>query len=236
MDDYTKFMLELQTNFGPHDPVRDAEMQLKQLVMREGQRINKYIVEFQRLGSQVRDWSDGALRRQFYNRLPARIKDKICCQGKPATLAEFKTLSQSINTWYWECKGETSCEVKPSTSAPPAKSSAPPTRSFTFSTDQTTSSGSKPSKPSTTTSSSQQPDLSLKLDKDSKLMAEERQRRMDMRLCLFCGGETSTIQLKVQLNIVGSDCLATMSNLTVFDPQGFLVQAQSSERGKTIHN
>jgi hypothetical protein len=97
MDDYTKFMLELQNNFGPHDPVRDAEMQLEQLVMREGQRINKYVVEFQRLASQVRGWGDGALRHQFYNGLPARIKDEICHQGKPATLAEFKTLSQSID-------------------------------------------------------------------------------------------------------------------------------------------
>jgi hypothetical protein len=191
MDDYTEFMLELQNNFGPHDPVGDAEMQLEQLVMREGQRINKYVVEFQRLASQVRGWGDGALRRQFYNGLPARIKDEICRQGKPATLAEFKTLSQSIDARYWERKAETSREVKPSTSGPPAKSSAPPTRTFTSSTDRTTSTGSKPSKPSTS-SSSQQPDLSSKLGKDGKLTTEERQRRMDMRLCLFCGGPGHT--------------------------------------------
>jgi hypothetical protein len=54
MDDYSAFMLELQTNFGPHDPVRDAEMQLEQLYMRDGNCINKYIVEFQCLASQVR--------------------------------------------------------------------------------------------------------------------------------------------------------------------------------------
>jgi len=53
MDDYSEFMLELQMNFGPHDPSGDAEMQLEQLNMRKGQRINKYILEFQRLASQV---------------------------------------------------------------------------------------------------------------------------------------------------------------------------------------
>jgi hypothetical protein len=37
MDDYSKFMLELQTNFRPHDPSGDAEMQLEQLNMHEGQ-------------------------------------------------------------------------------------------------------------------------------------------------------------------------------------------------------
>jgi hypothetical protein len=43
MDDYSEFMLELQTNFRPHDPSGDAEMQLEQLNMCEGQHINKYI-------------------------------------------------------------------------------------------------------------------------------------------------------------------------------------------------
>ncbi|KAG2159483.1 uncharacterized protein EDB93DRAFT_1099840 [Suillus bovinus] len=40
MDDYSEFMLELQTNFRPHDLVGDVEMQLEQLYMRDGQRIN----------------------------------------------------------------------------------------------------------------------------------------------------------------------------------------------------
>jgi hypothetical protein len=75
MDNYFKFMLELQTNFGPHDPSGDAEMQLEQLNMHEGQCINKYIVEFQRLASQVCRWGDRALCHQFYNGLPAHIKD-----------------------------------------------------------------------------------------------------------------------------------------------------------------
>jgi len=108
MDDYSEFMLELQTNFRPHDPSRDAEMQLEQLNMCEGQFINKYIVEFQQLASQVHRWGDGALHRQFYNRLPARIKDEISHMGKPTTLLEFKTLAQTIDACYWEHKSEIS--------------------------------------------------------------------------------------------------------------------------------
>jgi hypothetical protein len=65
--------------------------------MHDGNHINKYIVEFQRLTSQVRGWGDGALHHQFYNGLPARIKDEISRQGKPATLSEFKTLAQTID-------------------------------------------------------------------------------------------------------------------------------------------
>jgi hypothetical protein len=97
MGNYSKFMLELQTNFGPHDPSGDAEMQLEQLNMHEGQHINMYVVEFQRLASQVHGWGDGALRRQFYNGLPARIKDKISHMGKPITLSEFKTYTNTLD-------------------------------------------------------------------------------------------------------------------------------------------
>jgi hypothetical protein len=86
MDNYSEFMLELQINFRPHDPSRDAKMQLKQLNMHEGQCINKYVVEFQRLASQVHGWGDGVLCCQFYNGLPACIKDEISHMGKPAVM------------------------------------------------------------------------------------------------------------------------------------------------------
>jgi Retrotransposon gag protein len=193
MDDYPEFMLELQTNFGPHDPVGDAEMQLEQLYMRDGQRINKYVVEFQRLASQVRGWGDGALRRQFYNGLPARIKDEISRQGKPTTLPEYKTLAQTIDARYWERKGEVSRETKPSTSTPPAKQSA-------STSDRKEYSGGK-SGTASAPSSTKLPDLTSKLGKDGKLTSEERQRRMEKKLCLFCGGHGHTAR----------DCLKSTS-------------------------
>ena len=50
-DDFKEFILNLQTNFGPHDPIGDAEHQLDHPSMKDGQRINKYIVEFNRIAS-----------------------------------------------------------------------------------------------------------------------------------------------------------------------------------------
>ncbi|KIO02468.1 hypothetical protein M404DRAFT_27731 [Pisolithus tinctorius Marx 270] len=41
MDSWKEFVLELQTTFGPHDPVADAESQLDHLHMKDSQRINK---------------------------------------------------------------------------------------------------------------------------------------------------------------------------------------------------
>jgi hypothetical protein len=189
LDDYDQFLFELTQNFGPHDPVGDAEAQLEQLQLRDGQRIMKYIVEFNRLATLVRGWGDGALRRQFYNGLPSRIKDEVCRQGKPGTLLELKNLAQTIDARYWERKGETSRETQKSSSTNAPKtfsnSSQPANNSSNNNNrNNASTSSSKPAKSSTPNA----PDLSSKLGQDGKLTAEERKRRMDNRLCLFCGG------------------------------------------------
>ncbi|KAG6327404.1 hypothetical protein ID866_11685 [Astraeus odoratus] len=39
-DDYSEFVIKLTTNFGPHDPVGDAEHQLDNLLMKDSSCIN----------------------------------------------------------------------------------------------------------------------------------------------------------------------------------------------------
>ncbi|KAG6327013.1 hypothetical protein ID866_12076 [Astraeus odoratus] len=106
MDDWTEFVIELQSTFGPHNPVTDAKNQLDHLQMKENQQINKYVVEFNWLASQVRGYGDGALHHQFYSGLPNCIKDEICCIGKPCNLDDLCYLAQEINACYWEHKEE----------------------------------------------------------------------------------------------------------------------------------
>ncbi|KAG6326335.1 hypothetical protein ID866_12754 [Astraeus odoratus] len=89
MDDWKEFIIELQSTFGPHNLVTDAENQLDHLQMKDGQHINKYIVEFNRLASQVRGYGDGALHHYFYSGLPDRIKDEICWVGKLQALEDL---------------------------------------------------------------------------------------------------------------------------------------------------
>ncbi|KAG6327684.1 hypothetical protein ID866_11405 [Astraeus odoratus] len=48
-NDYSEFVIELTTNFGPHDPVGDAEHQLNNLLMKDSSHINKYIAIWQLL-------------------------------------------------------------------------------------------------------------------------------------------------------------------------------------------
>ena len=100
MDSYHQFISKLKSNFGPHDPVGDVEHQLDNLSMKEGQKINMYVVEFNHLTGQVRGYGDGALCHIFYSGLPDRIKDEISHIGKPHTLDGFRTLAQTIDARY----------------------------------------------------------------------------------------------------------------------------------------
>ncbi|KIO08901.1 hypothetical protein M404DRAFT_113752, partial [Pisolithus tinctorius Marx 270] len=92
MDDYHEFLQELTTNFGLHDAIVDAVQQLKNLTMKDGSQITKYIME-----------------------PPDCIKNEIACIGKPSTLTQLHELTQTIDAHYWECKVEMSHTTKSAT-------------------------------------------------------------------------------------------------------------------------
>lgn len=202
-DDYSAFVHELRTNFGPHDPTGDAEAEIEQLRMRENHRITKYLVDFNRLAAQL-DWGQSALRHQLYRGLPARIKDEIARVGKPDTLEGLRTLAQRIDSRYWERRAEVSRETpapnksekseksghSKSEQKKPEKGSNSNQNSNPKSQNQ--SSGSRKSDKSNKSANSgdqqRKTDISSKLGKDGKLLPEERQRRFDNNLCLRCGG------------------------------------------------
>ena len=193
MDSWIDFVAELQKTFGPHDPVADAEHQLEHLVMKDNHRVTRYIVDFNCLASQVQDYGDGALRCLFYSGLPDWLKDEIARVGKPWTLDGLRALCQEIDARCWECKDEVSCSAKsqPSLSSKPSNSggnsSSKSGQEKSKTGNSSNSSGSsKPNKQPS--SSSPKPDLTSKLSKDSKLTADERKRRLDNNLCMFCGG------------------------------------------------
>jgi len=61
MDSWVHFVTELQSIFGPHDPIADSEHQLEHLQMKDAHCITQYIVDFNQLASQVQDYGDGML-------------------------------------------------------------------------------------------------------------------------------------------------------------------------------
>src|SRR5271156_3980702 len=197
LDDWSLFVKTLRTQFGPIDPTADAEDSLDNLKMRDNQRILKYNVEFNRLSIQT-GWSDGVLRHRYYAGLAERIKDIMGQQGKPSTLTEMKTLAHSIDSRHWERLREKSCSdaktSKPdgkstSTSKPDQKSdnksnnSASKNKPSASTSNTNNNTNNKSAKPSTFAKT-----IADKLGKDGKLNTDERQRRFDNNLCLYCGG------------------------------------------------
>ena len=71
MWNYQAFLSELENNFGPHDPVGDAEKSLSELVMKKTVKIMKYNMDFWELASQV-SWNEAALHDCYYRGLPDR--------------------------------------------------------------------------------------------------------------------------------------------------------------------
>ena len=102
---WTDFTTELRTYFGPSNPVGNAEIELPHLTMPYDSRLSEYLVRFNTLASQVA-WGDAALRFQFYDGLPDRLKDRIAVLGKPNTLRELVEVTTHHNTLHWEQQAE----------------------------------------------------------------------------------------------------------------------------------
>jgi len=196
MDSWVHFVAELQSTFGPHDPVADAEHQLEHLRMKDSYRVTWYIVDFNRLASQVQDYGDGALRRLFYSGLPDRLKDDIARVGKPLTLNGLRALCQEIDVRYWERKDEISHTTKSQPTSSTTKSSnsggnssnSGQEKSKTGNPSSSANSSGSSKATSNQSSSGSRLDLTNKLGKDGKLTADERKRRLENNLCMFCGG------------------------------------------------
>src|SRR5277367_1968389 len=101
LEDWSAFVRTLRKDFGPIDPAADAEDSLDNLKMWENQRILKYNVEFNRL-SILTGWKGPILKHRYYTGLAERIKDVIGQQGKPADLAELKSVAHAIDARHWE--------------------------------------------------------------------------------------------------------------------------------------
>src|SRR5271154_158113 len=190
LDDWSMFVRNLRTQFGPHDPTADGEDSIDNLKMRENQRILKYNVEFNRLAVQT-GWNDSVLRHRYYSGLAERIKDVMGQQGKPPTLTEMKTLAQAIDSRLWERlreksrsdnKSQPKSDNKPSAKSDNKSASSDPKKNNN--SNSSGNSNKQAAKPSTSTVNP----IADKVGKDGKLNTTERQRRIDNNLCLYCGG------------------------------------------------
>ena len=204
---YTKFIAELQRLFGPRDPINDATTALEALRYKDSSKAARYTLEFNRHARRT-GWNDAALTRHYYKALPDRLKDEIARIGKPTDLHDLQDLVATLDQRYWERQSEISRDRKPASSNNNNKPSDNRTdhrsdsrtnnaqASGSRSNNQQQQSNSKDQKKASPSnqpsSSSSKPanksnSISDILGPDGKLKPEERQRRMDNKLCLRCG-------------------------------------------------
>src|SRR5215475_4318025 len=154
LSDFSAFVHELEDNFGPFDPVGDAEEALDHIFMKENQRIMKYMVLFNKLATKV-EYDDSALRRRFYDGLPDRLKDRITDVGKPRTLAGMRQLAQQLDARYWERRSEQSRSTgRHDGGSADSKSNTKSSKNNTSSSSSTTTSSKQSSNNNTSSSKS----------------------------------------------------------------------------------
>ena len=185
LESFLAFLNELHFNFGPFDETREAEHKLATICMKDSARISDFMVKFASLAVCC-PWGGPALRYQFYNGLPARIKDELSKLDKPQSSEELQSCCQHIDTRYWERQQECACEQRQN--SPKISTSNPPTSTLKSISPCSDFKKQKSVKTKDVKPTIPRVDLTGKLDSQGKLTQQEWQCCIDKNLCLFCGG------------------------------------------------
>jgi hypothetical protein len=197
MWDFEVFLNELEVNFGPHDPVGDAEKSLTEISMKDSSRIVKYNVEFWKLVARV-DWNESALTARYFCGLPLRLRVEVMRGGKPTSLATMRLKAQDADDIYWMQKDEANQETRNSgnsgnSAKEDSKGNTHSNSNFNSNHPSPKPTSSNVGNPASSGKRSEPKDkpkpnpLADKLGKNGKLTGEEQERRMKEGLCLYCG-------------------------------------------------
>ena len=171
--------------------------------MKPGDKISTYNVDFMCYASQL-GWGNSVLCHCYYQGLPNRIQDPISTQeqGKPTSFQNMYALAMTIDHHYWErdheCHYARQAEKEALESHSWKQGKASTSGSVTTSQNKVnpslvaSSTKNPSSKPSPSSAPKKQPntprvDLSSKLASNGKLTSDERKKRLENNLCLYCG-------------------------------------------------
>ena len=189
LSNWDAFVEELCHNFGPFDEQGDAETELMNLYMKDGQQVSDYLIQFLALSLWCA-WGESPLKFRFYEGLPNQIKDKLSKgEGKHQPLEDLQCAAQKIDAHYWERVQECSREQHTTQKQNLSKMYSPTTSSNVPTSSQSRLTDQRPTKTKETAKlTTPRVDLTSKLDSHGKLTQQEWQNRIDRNLCLFCGG------------------------------------------------
>jgi len=194
LDNWTFFVEEIRSRFLPRDRSDRALEELTQLKMKPGERIAEFNNKFQLwvLEANMSDYVD-LIARWYRTALPGRISIPLSNHPVDWTTLDLYALmahAQEIDLLYWQNRdcdpGQGNFPLSNQPAQPRPASRAP--------TQPPSTSHAASAAPSSTTATSV-PDKA-KADTKSEpkinrgpLLEQERQRRQDQGLCLYCGGK-----------------------------------------------
>jgi hypothetical protein len=174
LNTFATFADHLNNAFGIVDEAQQAERRLRNL--QQTGSASQYYTRFLALASLL-DWDDHALRSQFYFGLKPHIKDDLAHHERPTTLTALKDLAIRVDNRlferFQERKEERSTVSNPSNPPPRFTAPAQP-RIFA---PRMPATGPTPMDIDALTSPPPRGPLS----------AQEKQRRRQLNLCLYCG-------------------------------------------------
>jgi len=193
---------ELHRHFGLSDSVGEAANMLDNLCMKPGDKISTYNVDFMRYTSQL-GWGNSVLCHRYYQGLPNQIQDPISTweQGKPTSFQDMYALAMTIDHRYWErdCECHRARQVEKEALESHSRKQGKASTSSSVMASQSKanlspaalSAKNSSSKPSPSPAPKKQPntpqvDLSSKLASNGKLTSNERKKRLENNLCLYC--------------------------------------------------
>jgi len=192
---FTQFAKSLEETFGDPDIVRSKERELGNL--HQTTSVASYLAEFSRIKGFVK-WNDEALASQFYKGLKSGVKDGLVYENPaPTTLAQLSSAALRIDSRQFERLLERKLESStPSQSTRGARhpSNSPFAQPQRFINSVTASPAPRPPPAPTPASDGSTPmELDFSQSYPSRFRAplgnEEKQRRRELNLCLYCASD-----------------------------------------------
>lgn len=183
LTDWVSFTRGLTEMFGDRHVAVHAARYIDKLTMKDNQRAQRYIIEFAQ-HAPLTGYNEVALSNAFYNGLPDRLKDRICEVGRPTEFTALRALALNLDDRYWERQSELGSSSKTTTGSPPSNrdTTTKPQSSSTTSSQSKPASSNKPANDKPKIPGNQ-------VTTSGKLTEEEKQRRRDRNLCMYCGSD-----------------------------------------------
>ena len=185
LSDWTLFTIELQHNFGLEDELGAAEEDMRNLSMTNKDHASYFTARFRAIMTNLSgSWDDRNLRNHYYQKLAPRLQAQFVSAGStvPPTLEPLITKVDRFDRAYWS-DYELS---KAMGSSPAASEKRTPVATLPTKLTNNTPPSIAPAA-SSNRSTVAKPFPAAHLTKEGKLTPDEKQCRMNIGACFYCG-------------------------------------------------